>query len=59
MLYFRGCRYAAAGYTEHMDDTGRVKQAPPFEAVAKDWGEIGGWEVVEWFVLWCVGVAGE
>ncbi|PRW58056.1 mTERF domain-containing mitochondrial isoform A [Chlorella sorokiniana] len=33
-------RYAVAGYTEHMDERGEVKEPPPFEKVASDWGEI-------------------
>ncbi len=30
-----------AGYTEHMDERGEVKEPPPFDKVAMDWGEIG------------------
>ena len=30
-----------AGYTEHMDERGEVKEPPPFDRVAMDWGEIG------------------
>jgi hypothetical protein len=36
-----GCRYAVAGYTEHMDESGEVREAPPFEKVAEDWGAMG------------------
>ena len=36
-----GCRYAVAGYTEHMDERGEVREAPPFEKVAEDWGAMG------------------
>lgn len=35
------CSYAVAGYTEHMDERGEVKEPPPFDKVAMDWGEIG------------------
>ena len=30
-----------AGYTEHMDERGEVKEPPPFDKVAADWAEIG------------------
>ncbi|EFN55618.1 hypothetical protein CHLNCDRAFT_52245 [Chlorella variabilis] len=36
----RYMRYSVAGYTEHMDERGEVKDPPPFEKVAEDWGEI-------------------
>jgi hypothetical protein len=34
-------RFAPGGYTEHLDEAGRVKKAPPFEAVAKEWTTVG------------------
>lgn len=35
------CRYSVAGYTEHMDERGEVRDPPPFEKVAEDWRDIG------------------
>ncbi|KAL4421931.1 hypothetical protein ABPG77_007873, partial [Micractinium sp. CCAP 211/92] len=32
--------YAVAGYTEHMDERGEVKEPPPFEKVAEDWRDM-------------------
>ena len=39
----RSCRYAVSGDTEHMDERGKVKEPPPFEKVAADWADMGGW----------------
>jgi hypothetical protein len=62
------CRYSVAGYTEHMDERGEVRDPPPFEKVAEDWRDIGeqgrvgvaGMAAVMWLgrELWCRCCAG-
>lgn len=37
-----------AGYTQHLDEEGRVTRAPPFEKVAEDFGAIGESWVGSW-----------